>query len=222
MYWAAAIGALLTTAFVGTVCSGAAGNGASFAAALVALACAGATGPFLFPTNGPWRAAWLRGCARAGIVALAAVVALGTIAVWREGPFAASLAVGAFAGLYAWTGGALGHALGAGWWRCAVAVLAVLALTTLFFWDDWFLREAADRKSSAAFAFGVNPAAAAAVTLEFDWIHAKALYTNNETAESLVGIPLSGVASYAWKLAVLGVFGLGAAFARLRIAEARA
>ncbi len=213
-------GAFLTTTFLYTACPDATGAGAAFGVALIALVVAGAVGPFLFEDGeGNARERLFAGARRCAWLGMGAVVAGGTVSVLRDGPLVASVAVGAFAGLYALTAGLLGHALDAGWWRCLVAALAVTLLATLVFWDDPFLFGADDRKGSAALGFRLSAAAAASVTLGFDWIHAKALYTGNQTAESLVGVSLRGIGPYAVMLAALSMVGGAVSIARERWAR---
>ena len=93
--------------------------------------------------------------------------------------------------------------------RVVVAALALTLLATLFFWDDFALFDAADRKESAHLAFHLNAAAAASMTLDFDWLHAKVLYKDNQTAESLVMVPLEGIGTFSVKLALIAAACVG-------------
>jgi hypothetical protein len=136
------------------------------------------------------------------------------VAVVRDGAPWAALIVGLFSGLFAFALGAVAHLLGGGPARLLAAGAGLVLLATLLFWDEAFLLEADDRKGSAALAFELNPAAAASVTLAFDWIHAPALYTGNETAESLVGVELAGVARYSGYLAAAAVVAVALGFWR--------
>jgi hypothetical protein len=170
-----------------------AGPDRSFAAALLVLVGAAAAGPFTFaappgaPRWSPLRQGALAGLAFAGAGALACLSPAGALA----GPFAFAL-------------GALAYALGGGLARALAAALGLAMLLTLFHWDDLFLLRADDRRASAALAFALNPAAAASVTLGFDWIHSPELYRNNQTAESLALVPLPGAGAMAWKLLLAG------------------
>jgi len=198
---------LAGAAFVLWALPDASGAGAAFAAAGLSLVAAACCGPFFWrPGRRRWSAA--RDAAlRSALFAAAAAVAVAAVAWRRGGPVAGSLAAGAFAGLYAYVLGAAAYAAGGGPARAGIAVLGYLLLCTLFFWDEAFLFDAGPegRRASAARAFDWNPAAAASVTLGFDWIHAKGLYTGNQTAESLVAVPLRGLGAYAWRLAVVGL-----------------
>jgi hypothetical protein len=173
-------------------------QGQAFGAAFLILVGAAATGPFTFaaapgaPRHHPLR--------QGAIAALAFAVAGALLLALAHG----NAAAGALAGPFALALGALAYALGGGLARAAAAVLGLALLTTLFFWDAHFLFHAADRKASAALAFALNPAAAASVTLGFDWIHADVLYRGNQTVESLVGVPLGGAGAMAWKLLLIG------------------
>lgn len=170
------------------------GPSAAFAAVYLVLICAACLGPFLD----------VRGLALFGASAL--VVILGTtFAV--QGPWLAALAAALYSTLFAATAAALGRSI----YRPAICILALLLLTTFFYWDDLFLFDAADRRQSAAVAFAINPAAAASLTLGFDWMHAKALYSSSQTAESMFGVPLSGLGAMTAK--TLAVFVPFAGFA---------
>lgn len=170
----------------------------AFAAALLMLVGAATCGPFLFaaapgaPRHAPLRQGALAGAAFAvaGAVACAA--------------FGGAPLAGALAGPYAFALGAVAYLLGGGLARAAVAATGLAFLATLFHWEALFLLRAEDRKASAALAFALNPAAAASVTLGFDWIHCDVLYRNNQTAESLVGVPLGGAGAMALKLLLIG------------------
>lgn len=127
--------------------------------------------------------------------------ALGTFSV---GAVAVCMLPGLFVALFA----ATAHAMGRTLYRPAVAAIALALIGTFFYWDQVFLFSAADRSVSAARAFAINPAAAAAATLDFDWMHAKALYGNSQTAESMFNVPTPGMAAYSgWLLALAIPFG---------------
>jgi hypothetical protein len=177
------------------------GAGAPFAVALLSLAGAAAFGPFTFaaPPGAP-RWSPLRQGALAGL----SFALSGALACAAAGASAASAAAGALAGPFALALGAAAYAAGGGLARAAAAALGLALLSTLFWWDQAFLFHAADRKASAALAFQLNPAAAASVTLGFDWIHSETLYRNNQTAESLVAVPLPGAGAMAEKLLAIG------------------
>ena len=181
------------------------GTAALFAATYLALAAAACCGPFLD--------------LRATLSFLSASMLLCfVVAIARDGSFLLALAAAGFAGLFAATGAALAGAIRIDVVRPLLALVGLALLTTFFYWDEAFLLTAAERKESASLAFHLNPAAAASVTLGFDWMHAKALYTNNQTAESIFGVPLSGVGAYSAKLLALFV----PAFAIARWRERRA
>jgi len=175
--------------------------GRVFAAALLMLVHAAACGPFAFasapdaPRDRPLRQGALAGLSFGLAGALLCLVV---------GRTASAAAAGALAGPLAFALGAVAYALGGGVARAAVAALGLALLTTLFWWDDAFLFHAADRKASAALAFSWNPGAAASVTLGFDWIHSEGLYRNNQTAESLVAVPLPGAGAMALRLLLIG------------------
>jgi len=183
---------------------------AAFAACFLALVFAACTGPFLFGRRpGEARLApAVRGGLRA--VAYAAGAAL-LVAVAGATPSLA-LACGLYAGLFAFTLAALADLMRAGPFALVVAAAALASLATFFYWDDAFLLAATDRKATAALAFQLNPAAPVSLALGFDWIHAKVLYTGNETAESLVQVPVPGLGAVAGRLAVIAAAatGLGA------------
>ena len=166
------------------------GAAATFAAVYLALVLAACCGPFLD---------------RWSMVAfpVAAVLLCAVVAGARGGPVGSAVLGGLFAGLLAVTASALSSALGADLWRVVLCAVGLALLTTFFYWDEAFLLRAADRRASAAWAFALNPAAAASVTLGFDWMHAKALYTGNQTAESMFGVPLAGMGAYSVKLAAV-------------------
>lgn len=169
---------------------------ALFAAAYLALLAAACAAPFL-----AWRGA-LSFCAAAAVVVLAST----------GGLWIAKLAAVGYLALFVTTAAALGRSL----YRPAVCALALLCLTTFFYWDRAFLLDAADRKQSAALAFALNPAAALSVTAGFDWLHAKALYSQSQTAESMFGVPLTGLATMAWKTLLVLVPFAGLAWWRER------
>ena len=81
-------------------------------------------------------------------------------------------------------------------------------LATLHFWDDLGLLTVGDRKASADTAFHLNAAAAVSVTLHFDWLHKKALYRDNQTAESMFGLKLNGIGPFSVRLLLLAVLSL--------------
>ena len=185
-------GAGAATAFLLLILQPSDGAAASFAAAYLALAAAACCGPFF----------GLRSCVA---FAVCSVLVCGGVALARDSALGPALLAGLFAGLLAATASAAAAAAGVDLVRPLIAAGLLALLTTFFYWDDAFLLTAADRRASAALAFAINPAAAASVTLGFDWMHAKALYTNNQTAESMFGIPLPGMGVYAWKLAIVFV-----------------
>jgi len=179
------------------------GTAALFAAAYLALAAGACCGPFMS----------LRGT----LAFLSASMLLCCSVAWaRQGSFPLALQVAGFAALFAATGAALAGAIRVDFVRPLIALAGLALLTTFFYWDDAFLLTAADRKASASLAFHLNPAAAVSVLLDFDWMHAKALYANNQTAESIFGVPLSGAWSYAGKMAALLVSAGALAFWRAR------
>jgi hypothetical protein len=172
--------------------------GQAFGAVFLMLVAAAACGPFTFAAApGAPRTSPLRQGALAG----AAFALAGAIACKLLGGAAAA---GALAGAFAFALGAVAYAAGGGLARAAAAALGLALLVTLFHWDRAFLFQATDRKTSAWLAFAMNPAAAASATLGFDWIHSGELYRNNQTCESLVGLPLPGAGAMAWKLLLIG------------------
>ena len=199
--------------FVLGALDGARGPGASFAGCLIGLVVAAVVGPFLFDREAGERgfAPARRAAQRSALLAASAALICGLAALLRDGPLGAALVCGLFCGWFAFSLAALADLAGGDLWRPAFALLGLALLATLFYWDDAFLLRADDRKASAALAFALNPAAAVSVTLDFDWIHAKALYTNNQTAESMVNVPRSGIGRYALLLAAVTVpcVGLG-------------
>jgi hypothetical protein len=152
-------------------------SAALFAAAYLALVTAACVAPFL---------------GRRGVLAFGAGATIVLLAA-TGGLWTAKLAAAAYVALFAATAAVMGR----GVYRPAVCAIALLSLTTFFYWDRAFLFDAADRKQSAALAFALNPAAALSVTVGFDWMHAKALYSHSQTAESMFGIPLAGLATMA-------------------------
>ncbi len=174
-------------------------RGTEFASVCCFLMLAAAAGPFLYRRDP--RAAALR-CGALGVFAgvVTAVLSVTTSA----GPIVVPFLAGAFCGLYAFAVGALGS-LGGDLCRLAAATLGFVLLATLHVWDDVALLDATDRKGSARLAFALNPAAAASVTLDYDWIHATELYRDNETAESLAGVPRAGLGLYALKVAAVAL-----------------
>lgn len=188
--------AALSYAFVSTSIRGP--ENRAFAAALLMLVAAAACGPFVFDAApGAPRHLPVRQGALAAIAFTIGGAALTT--VLGRGPWA-----GALAGPYAFALGAVAYAIGGGIGRAVVAAAGLALLATLFHWDTLFLLRAEDRKGSAALAYALNPAAAASTTLAFDWIHCEVLYRNNQTCESLVGVPLPGVGAMTWKLLLIG------------------
>ena len=179
------------------------GTAALFAAAYLALAAGACCGPFLS----------LRGTLS---FLSASMLLCCSVAFARQGPILLALQVTGFAALFAATGAALAGAFRVDFVRPLIALAGLALLTTFFYWDDAFLLTAADRKASASLAFHLNPAAAVSVLLDFDWMHAKALYSNNQTAESIFGVPLSGAWTYAAKMAALCVPAAGVSFWRQR------
>ena len=134
------------------------------------------------------------------------------MAALRDGPILASIVCGLFCGLWALALASVADLLGGDLWRPLVALLGLALVATLFYWDDAFLLRASSRTSSAALAFAINPAAAVSATLDFDWVHAKALYTDNQTAESMVNVARSGIGTYSLALIAVAIpaAGLGA------------
>ena len=209
------VSALCVVAFVLGVLHGD-GPGSVFATSLLALVVAAAVGPcsFRLQDGDGWWAAAVRGAAVCAALAAVMTAACVVVAVARDGAVGTAVLVGLFSGLFAFALGAVAHLLGGGPARLLVAAAGLALLATLLVWDEAFLLDADDRKGSAALAFELNPAAAASVTLGFDWIHARALYRGNETAESLVGVELRGVGSYSLKLAALAIAAAGLGFWR--------
>lgn len=183
-------GAGAASAFLLLILQPSDGAAASFAAVYLALAGAACCGPFLA----------FRSCV--AFVVCAVAVCTGC-SLARDGAFGPALLGGLFAGLLAMTATSLAGAIRVDLVRPLIAAGLLALLTTFFYWDEAFLFAADDRGASAGLAFALNPAAAASVTLEFDWMHAKALYTNNQTAESMFAVPMPGIGAYAWKLAVV-------------------
>ena len=160
---------------------------AGFAAVYLALVAAACCGPFLDR--------WGRPAFFAAAVLLCVVVA-----VARGGSVTFAVVGGLFAGLLAATGSALAAAIRIDLVRPVIAAIGLALLTTFFYWDEMFLFTTSDRRASAAWAFALNPAAAASVSAGFDWMHAKALYTDNQTAESMFGVPMAGIGVYSIRL----------------------
>ena len=187
-----------------------------FAGSFLALVVAAAVGPcsFRLQDGDGWWAAAVRGAAVCAGLAVVMAAACAVVAVARDGAPWTAIVVGLFSGLFAFTLGAVAHLLGGGPARLVAAGAGLALLATLLVWDEAFLLDAGDRKGSAALAFELNPAAAASVTLGFDWIHAPTLYSGNETAESLVGVELRGVRTYSGNLAALAVIAVGLGFWR--------
>jgi len=193
------VGAVCALVFLLGVHTPGTGKEAAFAAVALCLLLAAAGGPFCFErssADGRWSSA-SRGAVRCAVLGVVAATVCGIVSVRHDGPTGVALMAGLFCGLYAYALGSVGDLLRV---PLVFAALGLVLLATLHFWDDVFLLQAADRKGSAALAFHINAAAAASVTLDFDWIHAKALYTDNQTAESLVGVPLSGLGGFSLKL----------------------
>jgi len=183
--WLGGAGAAI--AFVLFALQPADGAAATFAAVYLALVAAACCGPFLDT--------WGRPAFFAASVLLCVVVA-----VARDGSIGFAIVAGLFAGLLAATGSVLAAAIRVDLVRPVLAAIGLALLTTFFYWDEMFLFTASDRRASAAWAFALNPAAAASVSLGFDWMHAKALYTDNQTAESMFGVPLAGIGAYSIRL----------------------
>ncbi|MHC4960163.1 MAG: hypothetical protein ACYTGN_17550 [Planctomycetota bacterium] len=167
------------------------GKEAAFAAFFVCLLGAGAAGPFL------------RAEPRAvGALTAAAVLVCTVFAGVHGGPVGAALLCGLFSGLYALALGALARRLRAPVAAVALGALAIALLFTIHY-GDTLLLPLAEPRTAAYWAFAINPASAGAVTLDFDWAHAKALYTNNQTAENVFGVPLRGAGPYSlWLLGI--------------------
>jgi hypothetical protein len=183
------------------------GPGAPFAGCLIGLVAAAVAGPFLFDERGVRPAA-----VRALLLGVGAAALCGVLALLREGPFWAAATCGLFCGLFAFALATVADLLGGDLWRPLLALLGVALVATLFYWDDAFLLRASDRDTSAALAFAINPAAAVSATLDFDWVHAKALYTDNQTAESMVNVARRGIGTYSLGLIAVAIpaAGLGA------------
>ena len=199
------IGAAGVVAFVVLALEPEAGE-AAFASIFCFLMLGAAAGPFLYRDD-PRHAA-LR-CGVLGVLAATVTAAFSTDAL------VAALLAGGFCGLYAFALGALGS-LGGDLGRLAAATLGLVLLATLHVWDDVALFDATDRKGSARLAFALNPAAAASVTLDYDWIHATKLYRDNETAESLAGVPRAGLGAYALEAAAVALVAVGLGWWRRR------
>ncbi len=188
---AVAGGALLALPFVRHAISPGEGPAAAFAATLLLLVYAACVGPSFGSRPAPL--ALSLGGAGALVVPLCG------------GPLLPAIACGLFAGLFAYALASFAHVLRGGVAQILISLLALLLLSTLFWWDQWFLPASSFRKASASLAFHLNPSAACSVTLGFDWLHAKALYTSNQTAESMHGVPLAGLGAYAWKTALVAL-----------------
>ncbi|MEE8104284.1 MAG: hypothetical protein V3T86_01980 [Planctomycetota bacterium] len=198
----AALGLAAAIAFLFVVLEPADAKEACFATVFLGLVAGAAVAPFLGPPARTQFAICLGiGLATAAIALFAARGGHGLW--WRAvlaGWFCALFALAASHGgavMERLLPGRLGPILVAG---CALALLF-----TLHVWDDAVFDGVTDRKGSASLAFALNPAAAASVTLEFDWIHATELYRHNETAESMAGVPRAGLGSYAWKTAMIAL-----------------
>ena len=188
---AVAGGALLALPFVRFAIAPGEGAAAAFAATFLLLLYAACVGPSFGARAAPL--AWSVGGAGALAVPLCG------------GPLLPGIACGLFIGLFAYALAAFARLLRGGVSQVLVSLLALLLLSTLFWWDGWFLPASSSRKASASLAFHLNPAAACSVTLGFDWLHAKGLYTGNQTAESMHGVPLLGLFAYAWKTALFAL-----------------
>ncbi|MEM8886127.1 MAG: hypothetical protein AAGD14_18830 [Planctomycetota bacterium] len=117
-----------------------------------------------------------------------------------------ALAGGAgFAALYPALFAATLACMGCVLYRPAVALTALVCLTTYFWWDPVVLFRSTDPRATVLWAHVINPASSAAITLDFDWVHAKALYTNNQTPEMMVGVPLYGLGRCALYTAALAL-----------------
>jgi len=192
------------------------GLAAVFATALLGFVVAACVGPFTFARQAGERglAPLRRGLTRGALLGGVAAILCGVQAALLDGPLAVAIAAGFVCGLYAFASGALSDMLRDGPARVAVAALGLTLLATLFFWDDFQLHDAADRKASAHLAFSLNAAAAASASLQFDWLHEKVLYTDNQTAESLVMVPLPGLGAFAGKLGILAAACVGLGYWR--------
>ena len=173
------VGAGGALGFLHGVLAPADGKSAAFAAVYLSLVAAACVGPFLDA----------KGVGAFGLGAL--------VVCTVSGAFAPGLYVAFFAATVAVVGRSI--------YRPAVCVAALALLTTFFYWDEAFLFDAANRRESAALAFSLNPAAAASFTIGFDWMHAKALYSQSQTAESMFGVPLSGLGTCAARTAAVFV-----------------
>jgi hypothetical protein len=154
----------------------------------------------------------LRALVRCAAFTVVAAAVLAGAAIAGDGPLGPVAPIAAFAGLHAFTFGAVAYACGGGAARVLVPALAMVLLATLFYWDDVALRGAPDRTARIVLAYDLNAAAAVAVTAGFDWPHAPRLYRNNETAEALIGGAPAGTGPFARRL---GWIALGAALAGL-------
>jgi len=150
-----------------------------FAGAALSLAAAGALGPFL-----------VRGAAVGAL--RCALLALPAAALCR------SLPLGLFCALYAFTAGTVADLLRAEALRVVAGAAAVALLFTLLYWDAL-----GSGKEHAALGFRLSALAAASVELDFDWIHAKALYTGNFAAEALAGMERPGIVPFGLRCAAI-------------------
>jgi hypothetical protein len=160
--------------------------GAVFAASYLALLAAACVGPWLEPRHLP-------AFALAAVVVLVGAALEAGASAWR------ATAAALYVALFAATALAVGRTV----YRPAVVAMALALLTTFFYWDGAVLFGAEDRRAAAALAFALNPAAAVSRTIGFDWMHAKALYSHSQTAESMWGVPLPGLPTMAWKTALV-------------------
>jgi len=204
----AALGFAAAVAFLFGVLDPADAKEAVFATVFLGLVAGAAVGPFLgLPGRWPAVVCLGIGLATAAVALFAARAGDGLL--WR------ALAAGLFCALFALAashGGAVMERILPGrTGPVLVAGCALALLFTLHVWDDAVFEGVKDRKGSASLAFALNPAAAASITLEFDWIHATELYRHNETAESMAGVPRAGLGTYAWKMALVALVAGGIA-----------
>jgi hypothetical protein len=155
-----------------------------FAAAALSLLLSAILGPFLVTGA-------VTGLLRCG--ALAALAAL----------LCRSPLLGLFSGLYAFAAGAVADLFRAKAARLLAAAAAAALLGTLLYWDAL-----GSGKEHAALGFRLSALAAASVTIDFDWVHAKALYTNNFAAESLAGVERPGIGPFSLRCAAVAAVAL--------------
>lgn len=176
--------------------------GHPFAAVALCLLVAGVVGPWLHAEADP---------ALLPLRCLLVAALAGAVCGFHGAP---AVTMGLFCGLYAFASGSVAAACRA---RLPAGALAAALLATLHLWDA--LAPFEDPKSAADLAFRLNAAAAASVTLDFDWVHAKALYAGNQTAESLAGVPRRGIGHFSLACGSVAVGAQILAALRRRIAR---